>query len=90
MGDGADRAMEIEEEAYFEYLHQCARARGLSDAELVAEMDTYHKDDEEGDYEEILTACPLGISEWYHRTGFLTKRQREAMVSVVGCLWSVP
>ena len=90
MGDAADDARDMAEEQYFEYLDGVGRAAKLTDTNLVEQVELYRDDPDEpfALLEEEQTLLATGICQWFHDKGFLTVRQREALISVVATLWT--
>lgn len=90
MGDAADDAADMAEEMYFEYLGAQGRATKLTDVELVEQVESIR--DDPVDYfvqlDESQTSMAIGISEWYRDKGFLTVKQRGAMINIVATLWT--
>jgi hypothetical protein len=93
MGDAADDAAAMCEEQYFEYLAEKACVSKLSDNELVGQVESHFADKDEPmstweALDEEQSKMAVGISVWYRDKGFLTVRQRNALISIVAMLWT--
>ena len=93
MGDMADDAAAAAEEDYFEWLGEVAAVTKLTNPELVAQIELHHQDADEPmstweALDEKQAQMAVGICKWYRDKGFLTLRQREALISIVAMLWT--
>ncbi len=96
MGDAADDAAALAEEEYFEYLDGVDRAAKLTNPELVEQVELVYAEAHLIDYatslwntlDEKQTSMALGISVWFRDKGFLTVKQRNALISIVAMLWT--
>lgn len=93
MGDAADDAADMAEEQYFEYLNDRIQAAKLSNNELVGQVEAHYEDANEPmstweALDEKQAKMAVGISVWFRDRGFLTVRQRNALISVVAMLWN--
>ncbi len=93
MGDAADDAQDMAEEQYFDYLNDRIQAAKLTDSELVGQVEAHYEDANEPmstweALDEKQAKMAVGICKWFHDRGFLTVRQREALISIVAMLWS--
>jgi len=93
MGDAADDARDMAEEQYFEYLDDLVQVAKLSNNELVGQVEAHYEDADEPmstweALDEKQAKMAVGISVWFRDRGFLTVKQRNALISIVAMLWN--